>query len=441
MTTRSLRNRTLALLTSVATVAALLAGATVAASPAGAAVAKAPSGSYTGQPQGYSRPVTFYVSADHKQIQDIAGPSMYLNCTGAGATYAPFTIPAIGLKANGSFSRTTSQSGVFGTYKATFTYMFRGNVGRAGHAAGTISEKLVYRDSATHVCTTGKEAWSGARDAQPAQSKARPPTGSYTGAPQGYSRAFTFYVSSDRKALQNIAGPSMYLNCTGAGATYAPFTIPAVKVAANGSFAGKWSQKGVFGTYAATYTYAISGHFHGAGASGAARAAGSIRENLVYSDSAKHTCTSNTEPWTGTRDVQPKQVATRPPAGSYSVQPQGYSRAITFSVSPARDHLLNVAGSSMYLNCTNAGATYTTLSIASIAITKGAFNAKRTESGVFGIYPATYTTVFTGHFHGAGADNAVRAAGTVQETMVYTDSSRHVCTSNTEPWAGERTGS
>ena len=49
------------------------------------------------------------------------------------------------------------------------------------------------------------------------------------------------------------------------------------------------------------FTYTFSGHFHGPGSSGAARAAGTFREHITYDDGTAFDCTSNTQVWSTTR--------------------------------------------------------------------------------------------------------------------------------------------
>ena len=59
------------------------------------------------------------------------------------------------------------------------------------------------------------------------------------------------------------------------------------------------------GTYAgkpAKFTYTFRGNFHGVAPSGAARAAGTFRETMTFTDSTKETCTSNTQSWTASRN-------------------------------------------------------------------------------------------------------------------------------------------
>ena len=77
--------------------------------------------------------------------------------------------------------------------------------------------------------------------------------------------------------------------------------MAAVPLAANGSFSGTTSSSGVVGGHPATFTYSFGGDFHSVGADGAARAAGRIRMNVVYTDSTTRTCTRNDMPWRAER--------------------------------------------------------------------------------------------------------------------------------------------
>jgi hypothetical protein len=114
--------------------------------------------------------------------------------------------------------------------------------------------------------------------------------------------AIDFYVSSDRKSLQDVSIPSVYLACTpGGGMTADHVDIASVALAANGSFSSTTSQQGVFEGVPATFTYTFQGNFHGVNPSGAARAAGMFRESVTFTNnSTAKDCTSNNQSWTAT---------------------------------------------------------------------------------------------------------------------------------------------
>jgi PKD domain len=271
------------------------------------AVVKAPAGSYTGSyPTDVYEPITFYVSGNEADLQDIAIPSVSLTCAPGGAAVGePFLIASVPLKANGSFSKTTTQQGVYQGYPATFTYTFSGNISGvnadgAVTVAGSFRETLAYTAAAAYDCTSNDQSWSATRDAQPAQTTSRPPAGSYTGSyPTDVYEPITFYVSGNQADLQDIAIPSVSLTCApGDAAVGEPFTIASATLNADGSFSATSTEDGVYDGYPATFTFTFQGNFHGVAPSGAARAAGWFRETLAYTGSAAYDCTSNDQSWT-----------------------------------------------------------------------------------------------------------------------------------------------
>jgi hypothetical protein len=49
------------------------------------------------------------------------------------------------------------------------------------------------------------------------------------------------------------------------------------------------------------FTYTFRGNFHGVDPSGAARAAGTFRESVTYTDTTARSCTSDDVSWTASR--------------------------------------------------------------------------------------------------------------------------------------------
>jgi hypothetical protein len=90
-----------------------------------------------------------------------------------------------------------------------------------------------------------------------------------------------------------------------AGTTFndTSFSIPDIAITADGTFSGSAMQNGIKNGAPATFTYTVSGHFHGLDSSGHERAAGQIREDVTYHDDTAHTCTTGTAPvsmtWAG----------------------------------------------------------------------------------------------------------------------------------------------
>ena len=308
------RTHTMALLLTITMFFAAVGGTLVGlAGPAGAA-ALAPSGSYTaGGPAYGSAPITFYVSANGTQLQDVADAQFLLTCSPGGEQpREPFAIPAIAIKSNRSFNATTTQHGVYGGFAATFTYTLQGNfhsVSQNGAtAAGMIRETMIYTDSNQHkkyTCTTNNLSWNATRDdGQPTQRSSAPPVGSYqAGGPAYGSAPITFYVSANGTQLQDVADAQFLLTCSPGGEQpREPFAIPAIAIKSNRSFNATTTQHGVYGGFAATFTYTFQGNFHSLGSDNMERASGMIRETMVYTDSNQHkkfSCTTNNLSWTG----------------------------------------------------------------------------------------------------------------------------------------------
>ncbi len=141
-------------------------GVALAATASGATAKSIPVGSYRGSNPQNGAPVTFYVSSNHKQLQDILVSVVYLTCTPGGATMSDHIgIPSVALKGTGSFKSTTTQHGVFSGYPATFTYDFSGGytgVNGSGVATmtGSFSETIKYTDSAARTCTSNNQSWT-----------------------------------------------------------------------------------------------------------------------------------------------------------------------------------------------------------------------------------------------------------------------------------------
>jgi hypothetical protein len=417
---------------------------------AGTATALPPVGSYTGTNPQNNEPITFYVSASKTSLQDISIPFVFLSCTPSGDANPtqPLGIAAIPLKSNGSFAATTTQSGAYAGHKATFTYNFRGNYQGLNSSgvptfSGTFKETLKFTDSTARTCTSATQSWTATRDTQPPQTTTPPPVGSYTATNPQNNEPITFYVSASKTSLQDISIPFVFLDCTPPGDANPtePLGITSAPLKTNGSFTATTTETGVYAGFPATFTYTFRGNFHGVGPSGAARAAGTFRETMTFTDSTKRTCTSNTQSWTAARDSQPPQTTKRPPAGGYTATNPQNNEPITFSVSASRTSLQNISIPFVFLNCSPPGDANPTepLAIAKAPIkTDLSFTATTAKSGVYLGHPAKFSYTFRGNFHGVASSGAARAAGTFRETMTFTDSTKRTCTSNTQSWTATR---
>jgi len=271
-----------------------------------------PVGSYSARNPQNGQPITFYVSASKTSLQDISIPFVGLDCTPPGDANPtePLGIAAIPLKPNGSFTATTTETGVYAGFPAKFTYTFRGNFHGAGgptgaaRAAGTFRETMTFTDSTKRTCTSNTQSWTAARDAQPPQPKSPPPAGGYMGTNPQNGQPITFSVSSSRTRLQNISIPFVGLICSPPGDANPtePLGIAKAALKSDGSFTATTTKSGVYLGHPAKFTYTFRGNFHGVATNGAARAAGTFRETMTFTDSTKRTCTSNTQSWTATRN-------------------------------------------------------------------------------------------------------------------------------------------
>jgi hypothetical protein len=402
-----------------------------------------PAGSYTAVNPQNDDPVTFYVSSNRKSLQDISIPAVDLTCAPGAATFTEsLGLSAVALRSDGSFSATDTQAGVVAGHPATFTDTWEGNfhgvdASGAARAAGIFSETVTYTDSTPRHCTSNDQSWTAARDDQPTQTSGPPPAGSYTAVNPQNDDPVTFYVSSNRKSLQDISIPAVDLTCAPGGVTFTePLGMSTVAFNSNGWFSASDTQIWVVAGYPATFTDTLEGNFHGVDASGAARVAGIFSETVAYTDGTRRDCTSNDQSWTAARDDQPTQTSGPPPAGSYTaVNPQN-DDPVTFSVSPDQTSLENVSVPVVDLTCVPGGATFTEpLGMPTVALAPdGSFLATTTRDGTVAGHPATFTSTFEGNFHGVNASGAARAAGMFTETVAYTDTVARDCTSNDQSW-------
>jgi hypothetical protein len=444
---------------SAGTAGAVAAGLATAGSPAFAAVtsqssmtahgaavelatALSPStGSYSGL-NSQDVGVTFYVSSSRTTVQDISIPSVGLTCSpGNGGLDEPFAIAAAAIKPNGSFTAATTETGVVSGFPATFSYTFGGNFHGTTKASGTFRETVKYNNGGRQTCTSNTLSWTATRDAQPRQTNAPPPAGSYSGL-NSQDVGVTFYVSFSQTKLQDISISSVGLDCSpGNGGLDEPFAITSAAIKPDRSFTATTTKHGVVSGHPATFSYTFRGNFHSLAPSGAERAAGTFRETVKYNNGGPQTCTSNTLLWNATRDGQPRQTNAPPPPGSYSGL-NSQDVGVTFSVPSSRTKLQDISISSVGLDCSPGnGGLDEPFAITSAAIKPDrSFTATTTKHGVVSGHPATFSYTFRGNFHSLAPSGAERAAGTFRETVKYNNGGPQTCTSNTLLWNATRTG-
>jgi hypothetical protein len=127
-------------------------------------------------------------------------------------------------------------------------------------------------------------------------------------------------------------------------------------------------------------------------------------------------------------------------AGSYGGR-TAQNRAITLYVSAGGTHLQDISVPLTDLSCKPAGNGFNDkIQIASVAINPdGSFTSTTTQTGIISGHPTTFTYVFRGNVHGVNADGIPRMAGTLRETLAWTDTPGHECSTNDQSWYAEHT--
>jgi hypothetical protein len=400
-----------------------------------------PFGSYSGGDT-QNRALTFYVSANGGSLQDVSVPVVDVSCLPASNSDDKIQIGSIPVNADGSFSSTTQQTGVWAGHPATFTYLFQGHVhgvNAAGNArlAGQLRESVSDTDTPARDCTSNDQSWLAARDSQPSQPGSPPPSGSYSGG-DTQNRALTFYVSADGGSLQDVSVPVVDVSCLPASNTDDKIQIDSIPINTDGSFSSTTVQTGVWANHPATFTYFFRGNVHGVNAAGNGRLAGTLRESISDTDSPARDCTSNDQSWLAARDTQPGQPTSPPPSGSYTGG-DTQNRALAFDIAAGGGAIQDVSVPVVDLACVPATNTDDLIQIASITINAdGSFSSTTQQTGVFAGHPATFTYVFRGHVHGVNSTGLARLAGTLRENVSDTDITRD-CTSNDQAWTAHHT--
>ncbi len=419
------------------------AGATAARTSAHGAVHAEP-GSYSGINEASDTDLTLYVALNGASVQDLSIPTTYLSCTPTGTTIADHVdVYSIALHASGAFASTTTEHGVFDGYAATYTTSIAGHFepprhGLSTRAAGTFRETIKYTHNELVTCTTKTQTFAVSRGAQGPQTAAPPPVGSY----RGHAVAtVTFFVAANRSSLEDVSIPDTYLSCTPDDVIVADHVgVLKLPLHRDGSFSSTTTQHGVFYGFPATFTYKFQGHFHGLNAANVERAAGTFEETVTYTNNELRTCTSNAQIWSASRSTQGPQTTARPPVGSYSgADPQSGTR-LTFYVGSNRSSLQDLSVASDLLVCSPGDLDVADhVGVYSIALhADGSFSSTTTQHGEFDGFPATFTYVVAGSFHGENSADVERAAGTWSETITYTNSILRTCTTNDQSFSVAR---
>jgi hypothetical protein len=254
-------------------------------------------GSYTSV-SGFSTndPLTFFVSSNGKQLQDIDADGIGMNCTPGGSFAPNFVASAVALNASGNFSAKASHRIVADNVVGTLSYVFQGRVTTSA-AAGTLTETLQFTNDSLYTCSS-TISWTAKRDLQPPQPSARPPAGVYTSTLRLSNTPLTFSVLSDRKRLAHIQSNAngIGLSCAPDGYVAPQIIINTFSIKADGSFNGTSTQHIIVDQSDATVSESFQGHFHGVDIFQAARAAGFFTVTVTWKD-ANNTlffCTNTT---------------------------------------------------------------------------------------------------------------------------------------------------
>jgi len=127
-----------------------------------------PSGSYRGPYLfGAYGNLSFDVSGDQSQLQDVSIPNVVMNCAPDGsAPNATITLPSVTIASDRSFDGTSTEDGTYAGVSATWTYTFSGRFHATGsdgneRAAGALSATLSYTKNGTpFTCTSNQQPWS-----------------------------------------------------------------------------------------------------------------------------------------------------------------------------------------------------------------------------------------------------------------------------------------
>jgi hypothetical protein len=260
-------------------------------------------GSYSGTThQGYA--ASFYVSADSTHLQDVSIPTVVIGCTPTNNFTDQLDVASIPIAGDGSFTSTTTQSGVLSGAPAMFTYTFSGHFhGTTAtgdeRVGGQLREDISFNNGTSYSCTSDVQSWSMTRDTQGSQTASPPPPGSYSGTThQGYAASLS--VSADSTQLLNVSIPTVVIGCTPTNNFDDHLQFSSIAIQPDGSFTASASQSGTLGGSPAMFTYTFNGHFHGTSASGAERVAGQFREDITFNNGTAYACTSNDQSWSVT---------------------------------------------------------------------------------------------------------------------------------------------
>jgi hypothetical protein len=273
-----------------------------AATPPPGHVALAVPGSYSGQNGQNGNGFNLWLAPGGKSVLNLSDPLTGLSCTNGGGTSDHLRIQKMAVGPNGTFSASTSASGILSGLRATFKYTVSGRLqgGKTSSAAGTWREDITTSDPSIS-CTSNVQSWTTARDPGPVPTKPLIEPGNYSGSNGQNGNGFTFTVAADAKSLQNVTDPLTSLSCLDKSGATDRLRFLTVDLSADGSFSATATQDGLFRTNAAKFTYSFSGNFEGQTPAGAATVAGVWREDIDVPGTPTKSCSSNVQSFTVTR--------------------------------------------------------------------------------------------------------------------------------------------
>ena len=130
------------------------------------------------------------------------------------------------------------------------------------------------------------------------------------------------------------------------------------------------------------------------------------------------------------------------PVGSYSGN-TGQDYGIDLYVSSNKTALQNITVDPLYLTCTPGGASPgLDVSINSVPLaSNGSFSSTTTQEGDYAGNRATFKITLQGESEGLNSQGVPRVAGSVTETMKYSDGTAYSCTSKKVSWSATRDAS
>ena len=214
--------------------------------------AAGPTGSY----------ISFFVAPVRARMLNVSRPTTLLNCDPSGSYNDALQVLQVAVNPGGTFSSTTTQSGVFNHAAATYTYTLKGAFQAAtstssASTTGTYSEAVKMASGTTVSCTSGSQSWSATLFREPPWQKSDIKPGDYKGS------YILLSVAPGGTTMLNVSRPTTLVNCDPSGSYNDSLTVSQVAIKPNGSFSSTTSQTAVFQGTKAKFTYTFAGAFEG----------------------------------------------------------------------------------------------------------------------------------------------------------------------------------